>query len=89
MKSICLSEFWSLYHKLPVEIISLADKKYLLFATNPYHPSLQFKPIKGQFWSVRIGQNYRAVGKRNGDEIAWFWIGTHAEYDQICRSIKI
>jgi hypothetical protein len=30
---------------------------------------------------VRIGEHYRAVGLRDGDVIAWFWIGTHEEYN--------
>jgi hypothetical protein len=40
----------------------------------------------GQFWSVRIGIHYRALAVEQDDDIAWFWIGTHAEYDQLLRS---
>ena len=31
---------------------------------------------------VRIGDRYRAVGLREGDVIAWFWIGTHEQYNR-------
>lgn len=31
---------------------------------------------------VRIGEHYRALGLREGDIIAWFWIGTHEEYNR-------
>ena len=31
---------------------------------------------------VRIGNHYRAVGLREGDVVAWFWIGTHEEYNR-------
>ena len=36
-------------------------------------------------WSVRINQNYRALGRRKGALIVWFWIGTHAEYDRLVK----
>jgi hypothetical protein len=30
---------------------------------------------------VRIGDHYRALGLREGEVLAWFWIGTHEEYN--------
>jgi hypothetical protein len=52
---------------------------------NSSHPSLQFKRIHGHetLFSVRIGRGWRALGLREGDTITWFWIGSHAEYDQL------
>ena len=35
--------------------------------------------------SVRVGLGYRALGVRHGDDILWFWIGSHAEYDRLVR----
>lgn len=35
-----------------------------------------------RLWSVRITSSYRAVGVRDGEEIIWFWIGSHKEFDQ-------
>src|SRR5438876_11965484 len=29
------------------------------------------------YWSVRVSQDIRVVGKRRGDTIEWAWIGTH------------
>ncbi|WP_293125688.1 hypothetical protein [Okeania sp. SIO1I7] len=37
----------------------------------------------GRFWTVRIGIHYRAIAVGDGQEIVWFWIGHHAEYDKI------
>jgi hypothetical protein len=34
---------------------------------------------------VRIGLAYRALGVRDGEEIIWFWIGSHAHYDRLLR----
>jgi hypothetical protein len=46
----------------------------------PFHPSLHFKKAGGYF-SVRVGQHYRALGVAAPDGVLWFWIGSHAEYD--------
>jgi hypothetical protein len=47
---------------------------------------LQFKRIRGDVYSVRIGLHFRALGKRSAeDEITWFWIGSHAEYDKLLK----
>jgi hypothetical protein len=75
-------EFWLFYHKLPPEIRAVARKNYQLWKENALHPSLHFKSIKSPRWSVRIGQNYRAVGKFVGSTFYWEWIGTHDEYDK-------
>jgi hypothetical protein len=32
---------------------------------------------------VRIGIHYRALAVEENGDIAWFWIGTHAEYDKL------
>lgn len=58
---------------------------YQVFAANSDHPSLRFKKLQGSgdFWSVRINDQYRAVGVRSGDTIQWIWIGTHNEFDNL------
>jgi hypothetical protein len=75
-------DFWSAYRALPANIQSLADRAFALLKADPHHPSLHFKKAD-QFWSVRVGLHYRALGVENGDSILWFWIGTHAEYDRL------
>ena len=51
--------------------------------TDPGHPGLQFKSVKGfsGVYSVRIGSDWRAIGRRRGDTIYWLWVGSHADYD--------
>ena len=34
-------------------------------------------------WSVRINEQYRAVGERQGDTVVWVWIGSHNEFDKL------
>ncbi len=38
-------------------------------------------------YSVRIGLDYRALGVREGDDIVWFWIGSHADYDRLVSQL--
>lgn len=74
--------FWACYHALPVEVRQLADHCYVLLRQDSHHPSLHFKKV-GQYWSVRVGLHYRALAVESGADLAWFWIGTHAEYDRL------
>jgi plasmid maintenance system killer protein len=88
MNHLTLPRFWKLYDRLPKEIQLLADKNYELLKRNPLHPSLHFKKIGGRkhLWSVRINDNYRALGVEKTEGIVWFWIGDHSEYEQILNS---
>lgn len=76
------TRFWDCYSSLPSPIQHLADTNFELLKQNPRHPSLHFKQI-GQFWSVRIGLRYRALGIPVCDGVVWFWIGTHSDYDRL------
>jgi hypothetical protein len=73
--------FWDKFATLPHEVQITARDKFNLWRHDPFHPSLQFKQIHVDLWSVRITRDYRALGLRDGDTIVWFWIGTHADYD--------
>lgn len=84
MKSFASPSFWNLFRSLPEDIQKLAEKNYQLWQANPRHPSLRFKPIKSDFWSVRVGAHYRAVGRFRDDRtFLWLWIGTHEEYSKL------
>ncbi|MFZ0960558.1 MAG: hypothetical protein WAO35_06595 [Terriglobia bacterium] len=78
-------EFWALYHNLPEPVREQARKQYELFAQDPFHRSLRLKPV-GPFWSVRISRSYRAVAARRGDQLYWFWIGSHRSYERLISS---
>jgi hypothetical protein len=76
-------EFWKTYYRLPEAVRVLARKNYRLWQANPFHPSLVFKKVGGENWSVRIGAHYRAIGKFVEDGFLWEWIGTHGDYDRL------
>ena len=76
--------FWECYARLPAEVRALADETFQLLKTAPDYPSLHFKKA-GRFRSVRVGIHYRALAVQEGDDVVWFWIGHHAEYDRLLR----
>lgn len=76
------SRFWALYEALSEEIRRLADKNFELLKADSRHPSLRLKRV-AEFWSVRVGDHYRALGVDADDGILWIWIGTHADYDEL------
>ncbi|MDR3403942.1 MAG: hypothetical protein P4L99_15705 [Chthoniobacter sp.] len=74
--------FWKCFDGLPGPVQKLAREKYALWKQDPFHPSLKFEERREGVCVVRIGDHYRAVGLRQGDVIAWFWIGNHEEYNR-------
>lgn len=89
MKSRINEDFLKAYRRLPKDIREQARKAYRLFKDNPQHPSLNFKSIHPSqpIYSARISRGYRTVGVRIDDEIVWFWIGSHTDYDKLIASL--
>jgi hypothetical protein len=71
--------------RLPEEIQQSAQEAYRLWQQDPQHPSLHFKRIHSTkpIYSVRVGLGWRAVGVRRADEMVWYWIGSHADYERL------
>jgi hypothetical protein len=82
MRHFASPAFWDCYRSLPESAKALADKAFASLKANPRHPSLQLKKT-GRFWSARIGLRYRAVAVEVDNDLLWFWIGSHAEYDKL------
>jgi hypothetical protein len=79
--------FWAAYRELPEPVREAARKAYRLFRDNPNHPSLQFKRIHAResIYSVRVTLGYRALALVENDDVTWFWIGSHADYDRLLK----
>jgi hypothetical protein len=77
--------FWRACSSLDPRVRAAARRAYQLFAADPAHPSLRFKKLGGceDVWSVRINEQYRAVGERKGDTVTWVWIGSHNDFDKL------
>ena len=77
-------QFWKYFENRPEPIQKASKRKFELLKTNSSHPSLHFKKV-GNFWSVRISINYRALAIEDGEDFIWVWIGTHDEYKRIIK----
>lgn len=60
----------------------MANHCFDLMKRDPRHPSLHLKRM-GTYYSARVGLHYRALAVETQDGLVWFWIGNHAEYDQL------
>ena len=56
---------------------------------DPTHPSLRFKQVHATepVYAARVGLGYRALAVLDDNVAVWFWIGTHAEYDRLLRTL--
>ena len=90
MTSHKTERFKKLFSRLPVEIQERTNKTYSLFKKNPFYPSLHFKRVHSTrpIYSVRITNDYRAVGILKDSEIIWFWIGSHSAYIKLLSQMK-
>jgi DNA-binding transcriptional regulator GbsR (MarR family) len=82
VRHLATARFWRCYHALPQTVRELADRNFAQLKADPAHRSLHFKKI-GEFRSARVGLCYRALARDVDQNLAWFWIGTHAEYDKL------
>ena len=78
--------FWSLFNRLPENLRKKAKRNFDLLKKDPLHPSLHFKKV-GNFWSVRVGINHRALAIKDGQDFIWVWIGSYTKYEQMIREM--
>jgi hypothetical protein len=85
VRSRTTAAFRKALEALPTRVRAQAQRAYSVFRSDPNHPSLRFKPVHPSrpIYSVRIGIHYRALGVREGDDIVWFWVGSHDEYERL------
>ena len=85
MRSHTTARFRALLSQLPGPVQRQARDAYRLFEQDPFHPSLRFRQVHAvlPIYSARVGIGHRALGRREDDDVIWFWIGSHAVYDQV------
>ena len=88
MKSHTAHELRKRFAALPPDVRALARAAYRAFQANPRHPGLHFKRVQdsNRVVTARVGRSYRAVDVVSAsDEVVWFWIGPHDEYEKVLR----
>ncbi len=90
MNSKTTDRFWKCYNDLPEQIKKEARKAYKEFSADPYYPGLHFKRIHSTraIFSIRITRDYRAIGIQQDNQMIWFWIGSHNDYNNLLKQLK-
>jgi hypothetical protein len=81
--------FWDCFSYLSNEDKHQSRIAHRQWLANPRLPGLRFKKVhtRRPIYSVRINLNVRAVGILEGDDLIWFWIGPHDEYEALLRHL--
>jgi hypothetical protein len=84
VKSHVVRGFWKHYGVLPDKVKQKAKKAYKAWLNNPFDEKLKFKKLyeNKEVYSIRIGFCWRALGLKHRDDIYWFWIGSHEQYNK-------
>ena len=85
MNSQTTEKFRKSFLKLPEKIQNEAWNKFKEWKINPYKENLKFKKVHSskEIYSVRIRSGWRALGLKENNEVIWFWIGSHSDYDNL------
>ncbi len=68
-------EFARRYRELPRTIQQKAERREVLFRSNPFHPSLRTEklaPREKEYWSFRIDREYRIIFRFGDDHSVYF-----------------
>lgn len=90
MTSHTTTRFRSAFEALPERVQRSTRRAYRQFQEDPQHPSLQLKqvhPVRPIF-SARVALGYRALAVRDGNDMVWFWVGSHADYDRLLSQLR-
>jgi len=85
MKLLPTKSFQKDYERLPQHIQRQTDRKLELLLTNPRHPSLRTKKVRGEIRGHRdvfegsISMNYRFIFRIEGECYVLLRCGTHTQ----------
>ncbi|MEI9961141.1 MAG: hypothetical protein WDM76_08475 [Limisphaerales bacterium] len=85
MNNLTSPRYWRHYNALPPEIQKVADKKFPAFRTESAASFASLERKKPELWSVRVGSGHRALARQLDNNLIWFWIGPHDEYERLLR----
>ena len=75
--------------QLPADVQEQVVEAYRRFLIDPTARGLRLKQIGANppTYSARVGISFRAVGAKGKNGIVWYWVGSHADYDQMLRQL--
>lgn len=84
MRHLASRAFWDHYHSLPEDVRKLADAAFARLKDDPSYRSIRFKQVR-RFCAARVEISYRALAVESGDDLIWFWIGNHSDYERLIK----
>lgn len=89
MTSHISKSFREMLNNLPTQAQHQARTAFAKWKEDHWHPSLRFRQVHPSrpFYSARINDDWRAVGYVQNDEINWFWIGSHSDYNNLLKQL--
>lgn len=69
--SVASRRFWQAFRSLPRDVRKQATAAYRLWQHVAFHPSLHFKKVGPELWSVRVGMQHRALGRFEENVLVW------------------
>lgn len=91
MRSKTTASFRKAFTALPKQIQNQARESYRQFKQDHWHSSLRFKQVHLSIpiYSARVSKGYRVVGQKTGNEVVWFWIGSHGDYEKLLSQLYL
>lgn len=73
------------YNQLPRHMRLQFRKADRMLRNDPSHRGLDFKPVRpmSSVYSAVVDRSHRMLGRKDGDEIIWFWIGSGYDYERL------
>ena len=69
------------FQNMPVRLLQLSSdaiEEHRRGETRRFFKKLDHR---NGIYSARVGIGYRVLGRFEGEDIVWFWIGSHGDYD--------
>lgn len=88
-RSLTTRAFWDCFGSLSNQDKEQAREAHRQWLAYPRLPGLRFKKVHARrpIFSVRVNLSVRAVGILNGEDMIWFWIGPHDEYEALLKRL--
>ena len=81
-------QFWKTYEKLPNDIKNLTDKTFSDLKKKKEDSLLKILKV-GRYWSLPIGEKYRALGiEVDEGGLLWCRVGSFSDYNSFLKTIN-
>jgi hypothetical protein len=75
---------------LPEALQAVVWKRLQKWCKDPWNPELEYQVFskEADVWSTKVATDYYVLGRNFAGMIIWFWIGSHADYDNLLAQLR-